>query len=95
MKFDLSILIEFVQQFGETLEKGPVSLDLNPFTPISDQNRISPLKINTISSRQVMRIKKISVRIFSVDPIPNSQNYHHENCAADSEENRSGIRGLN
>ena len=57
MKFDLSILIEFVQQFGETLEKGPVSLDLNPFTPISDQNRIYPLKINTISSRQVMRIK--------------------------------------
>ena len=95
MKFDLSILIEFVQQFGEILEKVPVILDLNPFTPMSDQNRISPLKINTISSRQVMRIKKISVRIFSVDPIPNSQNYHHENCAADSEENRSGIRGLN
>ena len=31
---------------------------LNPFTPISDQDRISPYNINTISSRQVMRIKK-------------------------------------
>ena len=31
---------------------------LNPLTPISDQGRISPYNINTISSRQVMRIKK-------------------------------------
>ena len=31
---------------------------LNPFTPISDQDRISPNNINTISSRQVMRIEK-------------------------------------
>ena len=30
----------------------------NPFTPSSDQDRISPYNINTISSRQVMRIKK-------------------------------------
>ena len=28
------------------------------FTPISDQDRISPYNINTVSSRQVMRIKK-------------------------------------
>ena len=27
-------------------------------TPMSDQDRISPYNINTISSRQVMRIKK-------------------------------------
>ena len=31
---------------------------LKPFTPISDQDRISPYNINTISSRQVMRIEK-------------------------------------
>ena len=30
----------------------------NPLTPMSDQDRISPYNINTISSRQVMRIKK-------------------------------------
>ena len=30
----------------------------NPFTPTSDQDRISPYNINTISSRQVMRIEK-------------------------------------
>ena len=29
-----------------------------PFTPTSDQDRISPYKINTLSSRQVMRIEK-------------------------------------
>ena len=30
----------------------------NPPTPMSDQDRISPYSINTISARQVMRIKK-------------------------------------
>ena len=30
----------------------------NPFTPTGDQDRISPSNINTISSRQVMRIEK-------------------------------------
>ena len=29
---------------------------------MSNQDRISPYNINTISSRRVMRIKKISVR---------------------------------
>ena len=33
-------------------------LGVNPFTPTSDQDRISPYNINTISSRQVMRIEK-------------------------------------
>ena len=32
--------------------------ELNPLTPMSDQDRISPYNIHTISSRQVMRIKK-------------------------------------
>ena len=31
---------------------------LNPFTPTSDQDRISPYNINTISSREVTRIEK-------------------------------------
>ena len=31
---------------------------VNPFTPMSDQERISPYNINTISCTQVMRIKK-------------------------------------
>ena len=31
---------------------------VNPLTPISDEDRISPNNINTISSRQVVRIKK-------------------------------------
>ena len=31
---------------------------VNPLTPMSDEDRISPNRINTISSRQVVRIKK-------------------------------------
>ena len=37
----------------------------NPLTPMSDQDRISSYNINTISIRQVMRMKKnTSLRIF-------------------------------
>ena len=35
-----------------------VMVSFNPLTPMSDQDRISPYNINTISTRQVMRIKK-------------------------------------
>ena len=31
---------------------------LNPLAPMNDQDRLSPYNINTISTRQVMRIKK-------------------------------------
>ena len=31
----------------------------NPLIPVSDQDRISPYNIKTISNRQMMRIKKI------------------------------------
>ena len=31
---------------------------VTPLTPMSDQDRISPYNINTISSREVMRMKK-------------------------------------
>ena len=34
------------------------SLLINPLTPMRDQDRISSYNINTISSGQVMRIKK-------------------------------------
>ena len=37
---------------------------------MSDQDIISPYNINTISSRQVMRIKKILIRGLLIDPIP-------------------------
>ena len=33
-------------------------LGFSPLTPMSDQDRISPYNINTVSSRQVMRIEK-------------------------------------
>ena len=37
---------------------------------MSDQDRISPYNINTISSKQVMRIKKILIRELLIDPKP-------------------------
>ena len=52
-----------------------------------DWGRISPYHINTISSRQVMRIKKLSITGLFFDPISNSLNQHHKNCMADSKEN--------
>ena len=42
---------------------------------MSDQDRISPYNINTVSSGEVMRITKILIRRFYVDPTPNSPNY--------------------
>ena len=40
----------------------PYQVLFNPFAPMSDCRRISPYNINTISSRQVVRMKKISIR---------------------------------
>ena len=38
----------------------------NPFTPMNDQDRISPYNINTISTREVMRIKEnINLEVIS------------------------------
>ena len=59
----------------------------NPFTPMSDQDRISPHNVNTISTRQVMRIEKIL----------NSLNEHFKNCVVGSKENYKfdqGVKGL-
>ena len=33
-----------------------MDIEVNPLTPVSDQDRISPHNINTISSRQLMNI---------------------------------------
>ena len=35
-----------------------VIIEVNPVSPTSDQDRISPYFFSTVSSRQVMRIKK-------------------------------------
>ena len=74
-----------IKQKFWVLTKGLVRT-VNPFTPVSDQERISLYNINTESSRQVMRIKKISIRGLLVDPIPNPLNWRYKNCIADSRE---------
>ena len=49
---------------------------INPLTPMSDKDRISPYNINTTSRRQVMRIEKnkTSIRGLLVDLILNYPN---------------------
>ena len=54
---------------------------------MSDQDRISPYNTNTVSSRQVMKINKISTRGLSVDPMASSPNLNYKNCIADNKEN--------
>ena len=44
--------------YGKQTVKTSFQWSFNPLTPMSDQDRISPYNINTISSRQVMRINK-------------------------------------
>ena len=58
--FLISIIVcSFFCQFKELVENYPISLSqCKPLTPISDQDKISPHNIKTISSRQVMTIKK-------------------------------------
>ena len=64
------------------------NLLVNPLTPMSDQDIISPYNINTISIRLVRRIKK---------NLLNSLNEHYKNCMVDSKENYKfdlGVKGL-
>ena len=58
-------------------------------TPMGDQDRIPSYKKkkNTITRRQVVRVKKIRIKELSVDPIRNSHKYPHKNCMTDSKEN--------
>ncbi|PFX30155.1 Receptor-type tyrosine-protein phosphatase F [Stylophora pistillata] len=58
--------------------------DINPFTPISDQDRVSPYNINIISSRQVMRRKKNISKGILLDPIPTSPNLNPKSGMADA-----------
>ena len=51
-----------------------VIASFNPLVPNSDQDRISPYTISTISSTRVMRVKKISIIGLLVDPNLNSPN---------------------
>ena len=46
---------------------------LNPLTPMSDQHINSPFDFHTLSSKQVMRIKKLSTREKCLEITPNSQ----------------------
>ena len=71
---------------------------LHPLTPMSDQDRISPYNINTISSRLMMRIKKWSTRGLLIDPIPNSLKWNHKKSVENTKENNTheilGVKGL-
>ena len=59
---------------------------LNPFTAMSNQNRISLYDINIISSRQLLRIREnIKNRTISWSTTKFFKN--HENCMADSKDN--------
>ena len=63
---------------------------------MSDQDRISPYNIKTISTRQVMRVKKtISLGIVSGS---NAKLFKHcNNCMVDRKENHKfglGVKGL-
>ena len=62
-------------------------LVVNPLTPMSDQDEISPYNINT--NYQVDKwweLRKILSRGLLLDPIPNSPNWPH-NYMADIKEN--------
>ena len=54
--------------------KDKVIFPVNSLTPMSDQDRISPYNINTISSRQMMRMNKKIDQEIIIDPTPNSPN---------------------
>ena len=50
----------YVNECKQTLRsaRGGKVYALNPFTPMNDQDRISPYNINRVSGSQVMRMKK-------------------------------------
>lgn len=64
---------------------GGINYLFYPLFPLATTKNLSKLHYK-------FKIKKTSdknkeIREFLVDPIPNSPNQHHENCAADSQEN--------
>ena len=67
-RFNKLLWLRFVLVLNEhhymTMVVAEVSLDMpvvNPLTPMSDQEKISLYNINTVLTRQVMRIKKKSI----------------------------------
>ena len=61
-------------------------LQLNPLTLVSDLLNTEFLLTRSFQYQAHMRWewKKISIRGLLVDPVPNSPNWHHKNCMADS-----------
>ena len=53
-------LMWYVNECKQTLRRarGGKVYALNPFTPMNDQDRISPYNIDRVSGSQVMRMKK-------------------------------------
>ena len=47
-----------IRRYLQFMYRKATVIQLNPLTPMSDQDRISPYNINTTSSRQVMSIPK-------------------------------------
>ena len=66
----------------------------DPSTPVSDWERMFPHNINTIVSRLVTGMKKITVWRLLVDPIPHSLNWHPKNFTADIKENYQKHLGI-
>ena len=89
-----SILTNFLQRQGV----GDKLNYVNPLTHMSDQDRISPYNINSISTRWVIRTKKIiNLRIISWYNTKFSELTLQE-CMVDSKENNKfdlGVKGLN
>ena len=71
-----SIVVIVNRQIDSTVENDLKScnISLTPSTPMSDQDRISIYNMNTILSKQVIRLRQISTGESLVDPIGNSLN---------------------
>ena len=71
-----SIVVIVNRQIDSTVENDLKScnISLTPSTPMSDQDRISIYNMDTILSKQVIRLRQISIGESLVDPIGNSLN---------------------
>ena len=59
LAFYLMLILYFAKPLTIVNLSAYIALYFNPFTPRSDQHINSSYNFNTLSSRQVMRIKKI------------------------------------
>ena len=71
-----SIVVIVNRHIDSTVENDLKScnISLTPSTPMSDQDRISIYNMNTILSKQVIRLRQISIGESLVDPIGNALN---------------------